>query len=65
MEFDELKKKVEKTIEQIYTKESYLIKNGLSEWTISAQFHYYLRKVCQEKLKGYSFDSLLTTKLPL
>ena len=57
MEFDELKKIVEKTIEQIYTKEAYLIKYGLSEWTISAQFHYYMRKECWKKLKGYCFDS--------
>ena len=57
MEFDELKKIVEKTIEQIYTKEAYLIKYGLSEWTISAQFHYYMRKDCWKKLRGYSFDS--------
>ena len=57
MNFDELMKKVEKVIEQIYTKEEDLIKHGLSEWTISAQFYYYIRKECQKALKGYSFDS--------
>ena len=57
MDFDELKKKVENVIEQIYTKEADLIKYGLSEWTIAAQFYYYMRKECQKALKGYSFDS--------
>lgn len=57
MNFDELMKKVEKVIGQIYTKEEDLIKHGLSEWTISAQFYYYMRKECQKALKGYSFDS--------
>ena len=57
MEFYELKNIVNDAIEKIYTRESYLIEHGLSEWTIAAQFHYYMRKKCQKALKGYSFDS--------
>ena len=57
MEFDNLKRCVEKTIERIYRREAYLITHGLSEWTLSAQFHYYMRKECQKTLKGFSFDS--------
>ena len=57
MEFDILKRCVEKTIEQIYTREVYLIRHGLSEWALSAQFNYYMRKACQKALEGFSFDS--------
>ena len=57
MEFDDLKRCVEKTIEEIYTSEAYLIKHSLSEWTLSAQFHYYMRNACLKFLKGYDFDS--------
>jgi len=57
MEFDNLKRCVEKTIEYIYTREAYLVTQDLSEWTLSAQFHYYMRKECQKTLKGFSFDS--------
>ena len=57
MNFNELKEIVEKAIAQLYSQEAYLIKYGLSEWTLSAQFHYYMRTACCEKLKEYDFDS--------
>ena len=57
MKFDDLKRCVEKAIKHIYTRETYLITQGLSEWTISAQFHYYMRNECQKSLNGFNFDS--------
>ena len=59
MRFECLKTCVENAISRIYREDAYLIKYGLSEWTISAQFHYYMRLECQHvpELKGYSFDS--------
>lgn len=57
MEYDNLKRCVERAIKLIYTREAYLITHSLSEWTLSAQFHYYMRKECQKFLKGFSFDS--------
>lgn len=57
MTFETLIGKVEDAISCIYKKESFLIKEGLSEWTISAQFYYYMRRACQSLQRGYNFDS--------
>ena len=57
MNFEKLAEKVENAIIRIYTDESYLIEKGLSEWTLSAQFYYYMRSACHSLLLGYHFDS--------
>lgn len=57
MKLEKLVEKVENAIVRIYTDESYLIEKGLSEWTLSAQFYYYMRSACHSLLSGYHFDS--------
>ena len=55
--FDQLRERVEKAVNTIYRKEYYLTEHGLAEWTLSAQFHYWVRKYCEKSLKGLDFDS--------
>ena len=57
MNLENLIEKVENAIVRIYTDESYLIEKGLSEWTLSTQFYYYMRSACHSLLSGYHFDS--------
>lgn len=57
MNLEKLIEKVEDAIVRIYTDESYLIEKGLSEWTLSAQFYYYMRSACHSLLSGCHFDS--------
>lgn len=56
-EFATLRNCVEGAINKIYTEEKYLIEHCLSEWTISAQFYYWMRNRAPKKLRNYDYDA--------
>ena len=57
-EFGEIRGAVEDVINHIYSEEWFLIHNGASEWTIAAQFHYWIRHLWPENFpRNLNFDS--------